>query len=309
MRSLCWIGFMRSVEQEVQAIVTARISGSVRIRTGLMQRIEEMAIPHMGRLAVGSAGAVLLLALALSMPDSVEPNPMLDLMSVGSITPSASRVPSAQTWQVVHKPQEVIALQAPQFQRQSMQYTARSSERNEREDTLTFEPGSEDMPEAKITLRRGIQAIVPSLFIDMTRQQAERGVAVIRASAPGPLLTKFGEIEAADMTFADKSGRNQSCLVFRSSGAMALTGWFCAAQSASVARPEVACFIDRLMLMKSGEDKELRKFFTTAEQKRTPCPTTRISTGRKPTWLDSDGKAPAMRGDVTGSIGATGRKP
>ena len=143
----------------------------------------------------------------------------------------------------------------------------------------------------------------PSLFIDMTRQQAERGVAVTRAGAAGRLPTKFGELDVADMTFQDHQGRSQTCLAFRSDGTIGLTGWYCAPQSAGVERPELACFIDRLALIKSGEDKDLRRFFAEAEQRRTPCPTTRISTGRKPTWLDSDGKAPQMRGDVTGSIG------
>jgi hypothetical protein len=147
----------------------------------------------------------------------------------------------------------------------------------------------------------------PSLFIDMSRQQAERGVAVTRAGQPGQLSTKFGMVEVADMTFTDASGGAQACLGFRavSDGhSPMLNGWYCGAQGAAVDRPELACFIDRLTLLKSGDDQALRKFFTEAEQRRKPCPNARAQAGRKATWLDHDGRAPSLRGaeDTTGSV-------
>jgi hypothetical protein len=54
--------------------------------------------------------------------------------------------------------------------------------------------------------------------------------------------------------------------------------------------------------LKAGDDKDLRKVFSEAEQRRRPCPSKAVTAGRKPTWLDADGKAPGIRGDITGSI-------
>ncbi len=296
---------MRSVEKAIEGVLAERLADDAEnAAPGSMQRIEDFAIGHMRSLALGAAGAVATLALALSYSGPSPQNMQVDPVIVGSIS-EAPRVSQRIAWKNVPKPVEMIALQAPQFQRFAPTYVARQSDAGDREDALAFEPGSAELPEARIALRRPVVASAqPSLFIDMTRQQAERGVAVTRAGAPGRLATKFGELDVADMTFQDHQGRSQSCLAFRSDGPIGLSGWYCAAQGAAVERPELACFVDRLALLKAGEDRDLRRFFAEAEQRRTPCPTTRISTGRKPTWLDSDGKAPQMRGEITGSIGS-----
>lgn len=292
---------MAGVEKEIAGVLAARLGAKGRART--FGRIEDFAVRHMRSLAFGAAGAVAALAGVLSLTGPAAPPAVADPVIVGSLQ-EPSRVPAAQNWRAVAKPVELVALQAPQFRGRQAQYAARQSAVGDREDALVFEPGQPDLPEAKLTLRRAAGSQPqPSLFIDMTRQQAERGVAVIRAGAPGRLATKFGDLDVADMTFEDRAGRSQSCLGFRSEGPIALSGWYCAAQNAAVERPEVACFVDRLALLKAGEDRELRAFFADAEQRRLPCPTSRVSTGRKPTWLDSDGKAPAMRGEITGSIG------
>jgi hypothetical protein len=294
---------MRSVEREVGKIAVERLTkAAAAVSSGIMQRAEDFAVTHMRSLAFGAAGAVLTLATMLVLPDSPVTTAESEPLIVGSIS-EQSRVPGARAWQVQRKPVELIALQAPQFQQTAVQYQARSNASGEREDALMFDPNTVTLPDARMTLHRGqTTGAAPSLFIDMTRQQAERGVAVTRAGLPWKLQTKFGEIDAADMTFTDGAARNQSCLAFRTDGAIALSGWYCAAQGAAVERPELACFIDRLTLLKSGDDRDLRSFFTQAEQRRRPCPSGRASAARKPLWLDVDGKAPAMRSDVTGSI-------
>ncbi len=294
---------MRSVERGIEDVVVERLRPETSIPMTVLHRIEDVAVTHMRSLAFGAAGAVLALAGLLTLGDQPIPADTSDPVIVGSIA-GAARVPTPQTWQNNRKPVEVLSLQAPQFGRTPAAYQSRSNDAGDREDVLTFETGSPDLPDARVTLRRSNAALPDvSLFVDMTRQQAERGVAVVRAGAPGRLPTKFGDLDVADMTFTDSTGRNQACLAFRSSGQIALAGWYCAAQGAAVERPEVSCFIDRLALLKAGEDKDLRKLFTEAEQRRRPCASKSVSAGRKPTWLDADGKAPGIRGDMTGSIG------
>ncbi len=294
---------MRSVERGIEDVVTERLRPETSLPMTVLHRIEDVAVTHMRSLAFGAAGAVLALAGLLALGDQPMPADTSDPVIVGSIA-GAARVPTQPSWQIIRKPVELISLQAPQFGRVPATYQSRITDAGDREDLLTFETASPDLPDARVTLRRSSAALPDlPLFIDVTRQQAERGVAVVRAGTPGRLPTKFGDLDVADMTFTDSTGRNQACLAFRSSGQIALAGWYCAAQGAAVERPEVSCFIDRLSLLKAGEDKELRKLFTEAEQRRRPCAGKSVTAGRKPTWLDADGKAPGIRNDITGSIG------
>jgi hypothetical protein len=301
---------MGVLEGEIAAAATMSVAGEDVGEHRLIKRIESLAVDHMKSLAVGASACVLLLSAALTFsggPTSssratVDPTP------VGSIE-TRERVPAAPEWQVVRKPVEIMALQAPQMERLTMQYVQRRTVRNDREDAIIWQATTPGGAEARIALVRGSSiGMPPSLFVEMTRTQAERGVAVTRAGAPDLLFTKFGSIEAADMTFSDASGGAQACIAFRGAGeggGHVIAGWYCGAQGVAVERPEVACFIDRLALLKGGDDQTLRRLFAEAEQRRRPCPTTRNTAGRKPTWLDHDGRAPAMRGsdETTGSIG------
>ncbi len=297
---------MRGFEQDIETAAYQRAVITPKPASNPLKRIEDFAVDNMLGLALGSAGAVMGLAVMLSVTAPPMSNlETVDPLTVGSVD-MPLRVPKAQEWRVSRKPTEMVALQAPQFDRVPSLYVARSNTSGDMEDTLLWQTASQHLPEARVTLmRRSNGGTAQSLFIEMTRQQAERGLGVARAGTPGPLQTKFGTFEASDMIFADENEREQACLAFRSGASkttIAISGWFCAPKGAVVERPEVACFIDRLSLLKSGDDKDLRRFFTEAEQRRKPCPTMRISTGRKPTWLDVDGKAPAMRDEVTGSI-------
>jgi hypothetical protein len=275
-----------------------------------IRRIEDFAIDNMKSIAVGASAGVILLAAAVMLqsgPSVPAQKVASDPVAVGSITREV-RVPALPEWEAIRKPVEMMTLHAPQFERTPPHYGARRTSRGEREDSLTWQPPSPGGPEARIALVRSPSpASPPSLFVDMTRQQAERGIAVTRAGIAGLLVTKFGTVEVADMTFSDAAGGAQACLAFRGAqegNAPVVTGWYCAAQGATVDRPELACFIDRLSLLKSGEDRALRHFFTEAEQRRRPCPNARTTAGRKPTWLDHDGRAPSIRGadETTGSI-------
>jgi hypothetical protein len=274
------------------------------------RRIEDFAVDNMRSISIGASAALVLLAGSLlfnEAPAVPAPAQGVDVTSTGSVH-GQLRVPQAPDWQAVRKPTEIISLQAPHLERMVASYGARRSSRNDREDTLHWQTQAPGGPEARIALHRGAEgAAAPSLFVDMTRQQAERGIAITRSGTPGLVMTKFGPVEMADMTFSDAGGGAQACLAFRrvgEAGEPNISGWQCAAQGAVVERPELACFIDRLALLKGGEDQGLRRFFAEAETRRRPCPTSRNTAGRKPTWLDQDGRPPAMRGaeETTGSI-------
>jgi hypothetical protein len=307
---------MGQLESEIGDVAFGRVlEAEAPAPRSLIRRIEDFAIDNIKAISIGASAAIVLVAAGIVLQDSPARQstaPAPDPIISGSIG-GLGRVPSLPEWQAIRKPVEIMTLNAPQFERTPMIFGARRSNRNDREDFLSWTSNAPAGPEARIALlRSAAPAAAPSLFIDMTRQQAERGVAVTRAGRTGLLQTKFGPLEVADMTFSDAGGGAQACLGFRTApdgDAPILSGWYCAAQGAAVERPELACFIDRLTLLRSGDDQALRSFFTEAEKRRRPCSTTRSTAGRKPTWLDHDGRAPAMRGsdDVTGSIGVRRR--
>jgi hypothetical protein len=301
-----------SFEGGIGGVAVERMAadGKAEVRP-LIRRVEDFAVDNIRSITIGASTALVLLAASLLVTD--QPPPVAAMASPESVVTGSlsgqARVPRVPDWQVVRKPAEIISLQAPHMERLTAAYSTRRSNRNDREDAILWTSPAAGGAEARIALQRGPDAAVaPTLFIDMTRQQAERGIAITRSGAPGLVATKFGPVEMADMTFSDASGVSQACLAFRrvgEGGEPTISGWQCAAQGNAVERPEFACFIDRLALLKGGEDQALRRFFTEAESRRKPCLNSRNTAGRKPTWLDHDGRPPAMRGadETTGSIG------
>ncbi len=282
-----------SFEGGIGGVAVERIAeAGLGSRRGMLRAIEDFAIDNMRSLTIGASSALVLLAAALMLQDATSidshaPPQTIESPITGSLQ-GQIRVPQGVDWQAVRKPIEIMALQAANLDRLAVTYGARRSSRGDREDSLNWQAATPGGMEARIALVRhgGAQA----------------------SGATGLLVTKFGPVEVTDMTFSDAGGASQACLAFRrvgEGGEPTLTGWQCAPQGGVVERPELACFIDRLTLLKSGDDQALRRFFTEAEPRRRPCPNTRTTAGRKPTWLDHDGRAPTIRGvdETTGSIG------
>jgi hypothetical protein len=209
-----------------------RFRGMRNVRTAF-RKVEDFAVDHMNGLALGFGVTIIAVAALIVLDEPAVAPPLaqgVDRTIVGSIgTPPAVARPQ---WTAVVKPVEMIALEAPQFQQQPARYAARRAQNSDREDALWFESLSAGQPEARVALvRRAGDGAAPSLFIEMMRLQTERGVAITRAGTPGPLATKFGELEVADMTFTNGDGRGTSCLAFRtpqSLGRIGLNGWYCA---------------------------------------------------------------------------------
>jgi hypothetical protein len=300
---------MRDVERAVENILSERISVQEKNEWSPIRRLEDFSLNHIKSLAVGAGGAILgLSAMMLFWSPTTRPLEQIDPVVVGSILHSDQSSIRAK-WLPVKKPTHIFSLEAQQVSGMSAQYVAKYTEQGHFQDSLNFVHPSQKSPDIRITLTRGaMRGLPPTLYIDMIRQQSERGFAVSKAGQTDEMPSKFGPLEVADMTFSEGEKIPRACLAFRSASSDAMinvSGWYCAAEMMAAERPELACVLDKVILLKSGQDKELRRYFTQAEKNRTPCATSRISTGRKPTWLDTDGKVPIFRADITGSI-ATG---
>jgi hypothetical protein len=233
--------------------------------------------------------------------------PAVDDGLTGSIVIPArlAPAPAADRWRPVRRPVEVIALPAGQLERLPVAYAAhRRGE--DRRDAIAFGTFDDPRPDIEIALLRGPSAVAEPLPLAAARRQAERGVAIVRRGQPQRLATKFGPLDVSEAAFSDDGGLQKACLLFRSAeppGGIAIEGWMCAAPGAAPERPALACLVDRLAVLRSGEDVALRAYFQEAERQRKPCPVQATAGGRKPTWLDHDGQRPPIRGeDTTGAI-------
>jgi hypothetical protein len=183
----------------------------------------------------------------------------------GSI-PRTPLVAPAPMWESVPRPTPLYGIEGVDRSQALLEVRRHSS--GGREDTLDFgtvgEAGS-----ARLRLTRNVpEPEGQSLYIDLVRQGAEAGLAVVRSTQGAPLVTKFGLAESANVTFAGAA--EQACLAVRFTHPemqFSLRGWLCGAQ---LSEAQLTCLIDRLVVTGS-EDQALKVLFAQAERQRQPA--------------------------------------
>jgi hypothetical protein len=153
------------------------------------------------------------------------------------------------------------------------------------------------------------------LAVTLARRASERGIALARSASPGALATKFGPIEAADITLGgapfsadalrtDRTATGRACIGFRHAPddvALTITGWFCGTDARPADRAALACLIERVGIAATGDDAALRQHFARAELNRqSSCNPAHLHTaGRRTTWLDPTSTLPPLRRGAT----------
>jgi hypothetical protein len=210
-------------------------------------------------------------------------------------------------WVTIGRPIALFGLESPELDKRSAYGAQRSQDGQGREDVLTF--GAFDDGKSFLSLKFRInrdaqmQAALAGLsqpfVITLVREGAARGLSVGRSGATTTIETKFGTVETADVGLSDGvAGR--ACIAFRHLDAAAhlsFSGWWCGSEAKPADRAQLTCLIDRIDLLSAGDDPELRASFARTElNRRQGCSVPRLAaTGRKGSWLDADGKAPALR--------------
>jgi hypothetical protein len=206
-----------------------------------------------------------------------------------------------EAWLRIAKPVALIGLESPELDRQPAAYEAqRSPDGARRLDTLVYGGFDGDKPHLQLRmLVERSQTTAQPFVIALVRDAAERGMSVQRSGVPDSVATKFGPLDTADATLSDGS-TSRHCIAFRkppSDGPMTLSGWWCGIAARPADRQQLACLIDRLDLLSAGDDPALRAAFARGELARQPaCAPPRLAaSGRKASWLDADGKPPALK--------------
>ncbi len=200
-----------------------------------------------------------------------------------------SPVLEAPAWNPILKAAPAFSFEAPQFSRDQAAHEARRhNPGGGREDVFTFgAPGGEQGFARVVAYRIGSEAPPPHTFyLELARRAAEAGFAVIRTVFTEPLPSRFGLLEAAELTLSGEGGE-QRCMGWRmvaDEQDLRVSGWLCAGPGKVVDRRSLACFAERLDLPPAQTDKALRAFFSVADRNRTSgCPAARpVLAGRRP---------------------------
>jgi hypothetical protein len=169
----------------------------------------------------------------------------------------------------------LISFSSPETVRTQIQYQARARDGGEeRWDTLTFGDADADEVVFRVTVRAAKSARArASFFVELAKQSAEIGAAVVHAANPVSYTTERGAIEWGDITLSGSKGE-RVCLGFRFARAESidLSGLACGSHGAPLDRAALGCLIDRLSPTSSGMEAGLGEIFKSDAPRRTACP-------------------------------------
>ncbi|MGE3645588.1 MAG: hypothetical protein AB7F96_17215 [Beijerinckiaceae bacterium] len=211
----------------------------------------------------------------------------------------------APRWSEIHRPIPIYAFSGGPLDMRTSEYSAQRHSNGARKDTLKF--GDMGQVQAgtssyiQVTLHR-MKAGAPAqtaFFVAMARLAADQGLAVTRTIFPNLVPTRFGPAAMADIDVSNGKGAI-SCLGFRvqiAKPGFEISGIGCGTQRRPVDRRLIACALDRLDLLSSRDDAELRELFVHSEQKRGAyCASGRMASFRKtPGWLENPSPAAAVK--------------
>ena len=245
--------------------------------------------------AISEAGSEPTLA-SLTLQPVQEIRPIRDVRQDPRSNPGTD-----DSWVRISRPVAMFGLEAPELERQPAVYEARRSQSgSRRQDGLAFGGFTEAKPhlELRLLVEHGVAPAPQPFVIALVREAAERGMSVQRSGTPTAIETRFGPVETADATLSDGES-SRACIAFRKGPGempLGLSGWWCGG-SRPADRQQLVCLIDRINLLSAGDDPALRTAFSRSELARQPgCAPPRLSaSGRKASWLDADGQAPALK--------------
>lgn len=252
---------------------------------------------------IGLAGMGWLLtdATRALMAETPAPAPQADAMLTGAIrTGSGPQMPPE--WVAEQPRRTAFEFRLRDVQGQPVSHGVRRERHSgAREEVVAAGRFDVDGPWLVVVLSRAGEPPA-RLPVALARRAAEQGLTVARISGSGALASKFGPIEAADVTMmrGDGAGAPRACIAFRHAPddvAFTLSGWFCGAAARPADRLTLSCLIERVGVAAIGDDAALRGHFAKAELNRAAAcnPAHLQAAGRRTSWLDPSASAPPLR--------------
>ena len=255
--------------------------------------------PRLGLLHVRLAGATIACSLFAAFIVARAPAPPEAAPDITASIEPQTDARASLAWIDIRRPIAQFALDSAELSKIMQQQGARRHPAGGREEYLIWGNPVEPGLYSQIAVYRpgGEARNSPTLFVDVARRAALSGLSILRSSAPQPAESKFGPLETAEIQLGSTAGE-RACLAFRRSDTDAklhLSGWYCGPDEKPADRLALRCFVDRLSLIRSGEDTDLRALFAAAERSKSPCAGAKRQTGTKTTWLDAESKPPSLK--------------
>ena len=205
-----------------------------------------------------------------------------EIASRGTVATQAA----APDWVEVNKPFPAFAMTIPDFAAPNYSIW-RHAGGSGRKDILTF--GAPGGASAVVEIHRpgaDDEAAEPE---DITASIPE--LRLSQPVAPRTIETKFGAIRVEAFTDASPDGP-RSCLHFARTFEdvhLELSGWFCNGGPELIERGALACALDRLSLLASGNEPKLAALFARAELRRNFCGANSVFVAATPRsgWIDA----------------------
>lgn len=221
------------------------------------RRLRRKPLPWLRMILISACSIAGLVYFALEQEQSTRP-----AVRQGAV-PSSVLVAPAPAWKALPPSQSAYTLANTSG---AVTSEAREHANGAREDTLTLGRFG-DFRYAQLALLQGPAEPAGSFYIETVRRAARSGLAVAHQGQSQVVATKFGAVEAAPMTLANKG--EQVCQAFRFSDPTAefsFQGWLCGSAAPDAA--QLACFLDGLVLSGSP-NPSLKAIFAQAERNRT----------------------------------------
>ena len=225
------------------------------------------------------------------------------------LAPRAAAGPASgeSAWVEIRHPIALFDLSGTEFSKLPATYQARRRDADgAREDVMTFGRLGDDRPFLQLSLTRvGLPAGGDDLADALAQLAGARGLSATRIEPAGPMETRLGALDTADLVLWDSAG-GTPCLGFRGDAhggsVLRVAGFACGAPGRPLGRSALACAVDRVDLVSAGDDAALRAVFVAAERRGgISClagsrPISLLGPARRAGWLDPDGDTPPLRG-------------
>jgi hypothetical protein len=205
---------------------------------------------------------------------------------------AAAMSPPRPEWTPIARALPIYGITAPGQTSLPLAFVAQSNGTGARQDTLTFGAFEHEAERhVRVMLHRSAAPEVAEVrfFLDLARQASSAGLAVIRSTPSEALATKFGPVEASEVTLSE--GAERACFGFRfvhQGVGFRFAGWLCPPRGQPLDRQELACTIDRLMVLNAGPDEPLRGLFAEADRRKIEgCATAPAAGGVEPRTVAS----------------------
>ena len=182
-----------------------------------------------------------------------------------------AEAPPPVEWIHVAKPFPAFSLSMPELSESGFDYAMRRHAVGAgRKDILTWGELEDDAPHMRVEVYRAGKESprfeAPELEIAARLQDLDS--ATLKPA--GTLETKFGQVPLVEISITNPA---RQCLAFVRAydrPRLQILGWHCASGTAPIAR-DLACALDRLVLVAAGSAPKLRELFARAELKRNFC--------------------------------------